>query len=639
MERALQESELKYRDLFENANDLIQSVDKDGKFLYVNRAWRETLGYAEEEVAGLTLLDIIHPDFRMHCMDFFSRVTAGEELGHIEAMFVTKGGGSLVVEGNVNCSIVDGAPLATRGIFRDITEHRQATEFIKNILENVDEGFTVIDRDYRIISANKAYTDKLKTPLRDIVGKHCYGISHRLSRPCYEAGEDCAVRHTFQSGEPHTVIHTHYDSAGDPVYIETKSFPLKDSLGRVISAVEIHNDVTEKKKLEDQLRHAQKMEAVGTLAGGVAHDFNNILTAVIGYGTLLRMKMDEEDPLRFNVDQILASMERAANLTQGLLAFSRKQAINPQPLELNTLVKRVDKLLTRLIGEDINVTMSLGETPMTIRADAGQMEQVLMNLATNARDAMLQGGVLTIETGTAEVNQEYIRVHGYGQAGRYALLSVSDTGIGMDEKMQRRIFEPFFTTKEVGKGTGLGLAIVYGIVKQHNGYINVFSEPGKGTTFKIFLPLVAEETEAASPVEDEMPESERATILVAEDDDSVRNLTRSVLEGFGYDVITAEDGDDALAKFSEHQDRIDLLLLDIIMPKKNGIKVYEEIKRLRPDIKALFTSGYTAEVIRDKGIIEDSLNFIAKPVSPRDLLRKVKEVLDVEPDQAPRSAA
>ena len=636
MERALQESELKYRDLFENANDLIQSVAADGKFLYVNQTWREALGYAEEEVAGLTLLDIIHPDFRTHCTDLFSRVTAGEKLDRVEAVFVTKGGRSILVEGNVNCSIVDGAPLSTRGIFRDITEHRQATEFIKNILESVDEGFTVIGRDYRIISANKAYTDKLKTSLRDIVGKHCYEISHRLSRPCYEAGEDCAVRHTFQTGEPYTVIHTHHDSAGDPVYIETKSFPLTDSLGRVISAIEIHNDITEKKKLEDQLRHAQKMEAVGTLAGGVAHDFNNILTAIIGYGTLLQMKMAEEDPLKPYVDQILTSTERAANLTQGLLAFSRKQPINLQSVDLNAVVRRVEKLITRLIGEDIDIKIVLNDAVLTIRVDLGQIEQVLMNLATNARDAMPQGGILAIETGIMELDHEYVRAHGYGKVGRYALLSVTDTGVGMDKKTQHRIFEPFFTTKEVGKGTGLGLAIVYGIVKQHNGYINVYSEPGKGTTFKLYLPLIAAEIEAASPLQDKMPEGGRATILVAEDDDSVRNLTRSVLEGFGYTVITAVDGEDALAKFSEHQERIDLLLLDVIMPKRNGRMAFDEIQKIRPGTKVLFTSGYSAEVIHDKGVT-DSLNFISKPVSPRDLLRKVKEILDAAPDAASSS--
>ncbi len=630
-EWALQENEAKYRDLFENANDLIQSVAADGTFLYVNRAWRETLGYPQEEVAALTLLDVIHPDFREHCMDIFRRVSSGEKVDHVEAVFVAKSGRSIVVEGNINCSIVDGAPVATRGIFRDITEHRHATEFIKNILESVDEGFVVIDGDYRILSANKAYSDKTNLPLSDIVGKYCYEISHRLSKPCYEAGEDCAVRHTFETGEPRTAVHVHYDSEGNPVYIETKSFPLKDSLGRIISAIEIHNDISEKKKLEDQLRHAQKMEAVGTLAGGIAHDFNNILTAIIGYGTLLQMKMNGNDPFRSYVDQILTSTERAANLTQSLLAFSRKQPMNPKVLDLNTLISHVQKLMTRLIGEDIDISLFLNDKPMTIRADAGQIEQVLMNLVTNARDAMPQGGLLTIETRVMELDNDFIRAHGYGRVGRYALLSVTDSGVGMEEKTRSRIFEPFFTTKDLGRGTGLGLAIVYGIVKRHSGYINVYSEPGKGTAFKLYLPLVNAAVETTRTVEPGMPEGGIATILVAEDDDSVRSLTSAVLDGFGYTVITAVDGDDALEKFWDHKDRIQLLLLDIIMPKKNGKAVYEEIRSIRPDVKVLFTSGYTAEVIHHKGILEDSLNFISKPVSPRDLLKKVKEMLNSDP--------
>jgi PAS domain S-box-containing protein len=630
-EMALAEKEAKYRDLFENANDLIQSVAADGTFQYVNRAWRETLGYTDEDIARLTLFDIVHPDFREHCMAVFGRLLAGEKIDNVEAVFLTKGGRPVIVEGNINCSIVDGAPVATRGIFRDITEHRHATELIKNILESVDEGFTVINRDFRILSANKAYADKFKLQIPEIIGKHCYEISHHLTKPCYEAGEDCAVRHTFDHGAPHTAIHVHYDKDGNPVYIETKAYPLRDSLGRVVSAIEIHNDITDKKKLEDQLRHAQKMEAVGALAGGIAHDFNNILTAIIGYGTLLQMKMDGADPHRSYVDHILTSTERAANLTQSLLAFSRKQSINLQPISLNTLVNRVEKLITRLIGEDIDVRILLCDGATTIHADAGQMEQVLMNLVTNARDAMPRGGLLTIQTGVFDLDNDFIRTHGYGSVGRYIQLTVTDTGIGMDDRTRERIFEPFFTTKEVGRGTGLGLAIVYGIVKQHGGYINVYSESGEGTTFSLYLPLIAATVEAARPAEAPMPQGGNATILVAEDDDSVRALTRAVLEGFGYTVIEAVDGEDALVKFSAHQDRIQLLLLDIIMPKKNGRTVYEEIEAMHPGVKALFTSGYTAEAMREKGIIEDAFNFIAKPVSPRDLLKKVKEVLDAEP--------
>ena len=519
-----------------------------------------------------------------------------------------------------------------RGIFRDITEHRHATELIKNILESVDEGFTVISRDFRILSANRAYADAFKLPLQDIIGRHCYEISHRLARPCYERGRGLRCpAHIRTRDPPYGGPRPLWQGRESSSTSRPRPIPLKDSLGRIVSAIEIHNDITDKKKLEDQLRHAQKMEAVGALAGGIAHDFNNILTAIIGYGTLLQMKMDGADPHRSYVDQILTSTERAANLTQSLLAFSRKQVINLQPVALNTLVKRVEKLITRLIGEDIDVRILLCDGPTTIQADAGQMEQVLMNLVTNARDAMPRGGLLTIETGVSGLDADFIGTHGYGSVGRYVQLIVADTGKGMDEKTQQRIFEPFFTTKETGRGTGLGLAIVYGIVKQHGGYIDVYSEPGRGATFKLYLPLAATSDEAARPVETPAPEAGHASILVAEDDDGVRSLTLAVLEGFGYDVVEAVDGEDALAKFAEHQDRIQLLLLDIIMPKKNGSMVYEEIKKTHPDIKVLFTSGYTADAMHQKGVIEDAFNFVAKPVSPGDLLKKVKEVLDAGP--------
>ncbi len=638
-EQALQESEARYRDLFENANDLIQSVAADGTFQYVNRAWREALGYSPEEVSRLTVLDVVHPDFRQCCRDIFRRVTAGEKLDHVEFLFRTKSGKSLIAEGNINGSIRDGVAVATRGIFRDITEHRSATEFVKNVLESVDEGFTVINPEYRIISANKAYAEKLKIAIPDIIGKYCYEVSHRMTKPCFEAGEDCAVRKAFATGARHTAVHVHSDEDGNLLYIETKAFPLKDSLGRTVSAIEIYNDITEKKRLEDQLRHAQKMEAIGTLAGGIAHDFNNILTAIIGYGTLLQLKIPKNDGLRSYVDQILMSTERAASLTQSLLAFSRKQPMHFETIDLVALVERAQKLIARLIGEDIDIRIVANRTPVMIEADTGQIEQVMMNLVANARDAMPKGGVLTIETSIIDLDAEFIKAYGYGKVGTYGLLRITDTGTGMEEKTLKRMFEPFYTTKEVGKGTGLGLSIVYGIVKQHGGYINASSEPGTGTTFMLYVPLINSKPEVSKPAEPDDLEGGLATILVAEDDDNVRNLTRVVLEGFGYTVIDAVDGEDALKKFREHEEQIQLLFLDLLMPKKNGTEVYETIREGHPNINVLFTSGYSAELMRSKGILVDKGNVISKPVSPRDLLKRVREVLSAVPYPSPHSAA
>jgi PAS domain S-box-containing protein len=387
-------------------------------------------------------------------------------------------------------------------------------------------------------------------------------------------------------------------------------------------------DITERKKLEEQFRQSHKMEAVGLLAGGVAHDFNNILTAIIGYGNLVKMKLASGDPAQNYVDQILASSERAANLTHSLLAFSRKQIINPQPVNVNEVIAGVGKLLARLIGEDIEFKMDLAGRDLTVLADTGQLEQVFMNLATNARDAMSEGGTLTIRTERVELDKKFINSRGYGSLGDFALITVSDTGAGMDGMTQARIFEPFFTTKEMGKGTGLGLSMVYGIVKQHDGYIAVSSAPGIGTTFEIYFPLVrslVQESEATR-TSDALGGTE--TVLVAEDDELVRDLTMTILAEAGYTVIGASDGEQALSKFIENESRIRLLVFDVIMPKMNGKNTFEEIKKFRPDIKILFMSGYAADIFEEKNISDHDLNMVAKPISPTEFLKKVRETLD-----------
>jgi len=387
-------------------------------------------------------------------------------------------------------------------------------------------------------------------------------------------------------------------------------------------------DITERKKLEDQFRQAHKMEAVGLLAGGIAHDFNNILTAIIGYGNLAKMKLTTDDPVASYVDQILVSADRAANLTHSLLAFSRKQIINPKPVNINEIIVGVGKLLTRLIGEDIELRMELDGRPMTIFADQSQIEQVLMNLATNARDAMTEGGVLAIKTEPIELSQDFIATHGYGTEGLYALLSVTDTGSGMDRITKERIYEPFFTTKELGKGTGLGMSVVYGIVKQHEGFITVDSVPGAGTTFRIYMPLASETNESHADTPPARIQGGTETLLLAEDDEVVRKLTKTLLSEAGYQVLDAVDGEQAVELFLQNRDSVDLLILDVIMPKKNGKEALEEIKRTHPGVKALFMSGYAADVFEKKNIREDMQNIISKPILPAELLRRVREILD-----------
>ena len=415
---------------------------------------------------------------------------------------------------------------------------------------------------------------------------------------------------------------------GEAVDVLITAAAVRDSAGEIVAYRGTMRDVTAQRRLEEQLRHAQKMEAVGQLTGGIAHDFNNILTAIIGYGHLLQMRLDPEDPRRSYADHILASAERAAGLTQGLLAFSRKQVLNPRPVDLNDIIHRVKKLLSKIIGEDIDLETRLYDGKLNVMADSGQIEQVLMNFATNARDAMPDGGRLFIETSRFNIDEGFRQMHGYGEPGEYALVAIADTGMGMDENIVKRIFEPFFTTKEVGKGTGLGLSIVYGIVKQHGGYVNVYSEPEKGTTFKMYLPLVAESVEVKQTMEPEPHAGGGETVLVAEDDADVRRLTCGILEAFGYRVISAEDGDDAIQKFLDNKETIDLVLLDVVMPKKSGREVLREMRKIREGIKVLYMSGYPVGIVEQQGIVEKGTPLIVKPVSPKDLLRNVRKVLD-----------
>ena len=341
------------------------------------------------------------------------------------------------------------------------------------------------------------------------------------------------------------------------------------------------------------------------------------------------MKMPKNDPLRMNIEHILASADRAASLTRSLLTFSRKQILDRKPVDLNRILKKVEKFLIRVIGEDIAVHLTLAESALIILADAGQLEQVFMNLATNARDAMPNGGSFMIETTSMKMVSGFVATHGYGKPGTYAVISVTDTGVGMKEETRKKIFEPFFTTKEVGKGTGLGLAMVYGILKQNEGFINVYSEPGKGTTFQIYFRLIkTAAVEGQKAVEALYPKGGTETILLAEDDVNLRELSVVVLEQMGYTVITASDGQDAVAKFMENKDRIQLLLFDMMMPKMNGRAAYEEIRKVMPTVPVLFASGYSPDMLREKDLIETGSAMIMKPMSPQALLKKVREMLD-----------
>jgi PAS domain S-box-containing protein len=392
-------------------------------------------------------------------------------------------------------------------------------------------------------------------------------------------------------------------------------------------ALAILRDITEKKQLQDQLRQAQKMEAVGTLAGGVAHDFNNILTVIMGLGNLMQMSIGKDEILRPYVDQIVASSERAADLTRSLLAFSRKQRITLEPHRVNGIVTSTAKLLRRLLPEDIGITMNLTDEDTYSLLDVTQIGQVLTNLATNARDAMPAGGSLIITTERVILDESFRKTHGFGRMGEYVKLSVSDTGSGMDERTMERIFEPFFTTKEVGKGTGLGLASAYGIVKQHKGYITVESLPFNGTTFDIYFPRIDPPSQQEAPASGEITRGAE-TILIVEDDLDVRKMLATILESQGYVTIEAIDGDDAIRLYDEHRGEVGLVILDVVMPGKNGKEALDEIVRTDPGVKAIFVSGYTGDSVIDKGIQREGVDFLQKPLSVTALLTKVREVLD-----------
>ncbi len=492
-----------------------------------------------------------------------------------------------------------------------------------------------IDADHKVTLINKKGCEILGYREDEIIGKNWF--DNFIPEKNRQTTKDVFWR--LMRGE--LALAEYYENSvlakdGEEKIIAWHNTFFRDGKNRITGTLSSGEDITdrkriqeERKKLQEQLMHAQKMEAVGMLAGGVAHDFNNILTAIIGYSSIVKMKIRSDDPMKINLDRIISSAERGAGLTQSLLAFSRKQLISPRPIDLNIVINNVQKLLSRIIREDIELKTVFCDRPLTIMADSGQLEQIVMNLTTNARDAMPQGGSLTITTETLLIDEQFIKDHGYGEPGEYALLSIRDTGTGMDSDTMERIFEPFFTTKEVGRGTGLGLAMVYGAVKQNNGYITVFSEIGKGTTFSIFLPLITlpvKGDKLSQPVV--LIKGGTETILVAEDDESIRNLIGSVLSEFDYTVIEAKDGIQAVELFHKHKENITLVILDVVMPGKNGKEVHEELIKIKPELKTLFISGYTADVVHRRGILDLELNFLQKPLMPDKLLKKVREILD-----------
>lgn len=494
---------------------------------------------------------------------------------------------------------------------------RLLSKEFKTLLDTIPDRITLRSPDFTLIWANKS-TVAARNSEDEIVERYCYESLHNRTEHC----DRCPALVSFQTGQIATAVIAYPDKS----IWELRTIPICDA-GSVVSVIEIARDVTEHRRLEDRYFQAQKLETVGTLASGIAHDFNNILTCIKGYGQIISRKMAEDDPQRTYINIILDAADRAARLTSELLQFSKKQPGDQKSLDLNSVIKTAEKFFKKLISENIDVLVSLHDEPLPILADRNHLEQVLMNLTTNASDAMskYETGLYTIRTEPVTLYKNDIN----GPPGDYALLTISDTGEGMEPATQRRIFEPFFTTKEVGKGTGLGLAAVYGIIKQHGGEISVTSEANTGTTFKIYLPLISRDAQDDIGADQEEPLlGGTETILLAEDDGLVRSMATTFLTDYGYAVVEAENGEEAVKKFLEHQDNIDLLLFDLIMPKMNGLDACAEIQKIRPGIKALIASGYLPELQEINAVPRDGISLVEKPYNPRVLLQKVRSLLD-----------
>jgi PAS domain S-box-containing protein len=504
----------------------------------------------------------------------------------------------------------------------------EKTVSLDNILNSsIDTAIISTDLDFRITYYNPAAEKFFGVTADEAIGMKLGQIGETeklaLSLPATVLND---VRKKGESRFSHEITR-----GNEVCHIDSRIYGMLDPNSRLVGFVLMSRDITSYRRLEEELLHSRKLEAVGLLAGGMAHEFNNILMTIMGYSSLLSIKTGETDPRKPYVENILESSERAASLIRSMLTFSRKQIINPRIVNVNDIVRRIDNLVRSVLEEDIELKTSLPDAELVVTADSGQIEQVLMNMLTNARDAMPNGGRIMIETGQEIIGEGYAKAMADLAPGRYATISISDTGIGMDEATREHIFEPFFTNKDAGKGTGLGLSIAFGIIKQHGGHINVNSDPGRGSSFTIYLPMESElKAQEIFNTVSAQPTMGAETILVVEDDPNVIDFVRDFLTEFGYTVLCADSGN-ALQLFGENRGRIDLLLLDVVMPKKSGREIYDEIREIRPDIGAIFMSGYSTEIILKRGALDEGHDFIHKPISPETLLNKIREILDRKP--------
>jgi PAS domain S-box-containing protein len=623
----LQASQQRLETVIDSALDAVITMDASGRISGWNRRAETIFGWSVAEAIGRSLVETIIPvslrDRHAEGLRRFLSSGEGSILGRpIEITAMHRTGREFPVELTVTAARLNDTWLFT-GFVRDITERKRAEEALREsaerhraLVDHTFDGFVISDRGV-VLEANRGFAQIFGYAVEEVIGKSLLMFVAPESRE--------AIQQRLESGTEGQFEALGMRKDGRKIQLEThaRSYRHGDRPLRLTAV----RDVTERRQLEQQFRQAQKMEAVGRLAGGVAHDFNNLLTVITSYTQILLEDLGGDEAKRADLLEIQKAAHGAATLTNQLLAFSRQQVLEPRVLNLNTIVAGAEKMLQRLIGEDIDLVTALATDLGAVRADPGQVEQVIFNLAVNARDAMPHGGKITLETTNVDVDVEYAQQHAPVTTGQFVLLSMSDTGVGMDADTQSRIFEPFFSTKEKGKGTGLGLATVYGIVKQSGGFIWVYSEPGQGATFKIYLPRVDEPVSPPAPSRPLATAGGTETILIAEDAPGVRGVVHEVLKRQGYTVLASPDGKSALALAAGHSGPIHLLITDVIMPEMSGRQLADRMREIRPDVKVLFVSGYTDDAIVRHGILEPGIAFLQKPFSPTALARKVREVL------------
>ena len=631
-EQALRDSERQFRDLFEGSPDAVFVEDAQGKVLDVNPAACVLHQCTREDLVGSDVTQLVPEELRESVRRQFPALLEGN-VSQIEGVSLARNGQPVPVEVRVNRIEYAGQPALLLHV-RDITERKRAEDALRSsellfhsVWANSVDGMRICDQDGMIVAVNEAYCRLVAKTRAELEGQP-FTVVYDASEKPLESMERFRRRFSERTIDRQVEVRLMLHNGMVVTLEDTNSFV--DLRGGPPLLLSLFRNVSDQRQLEEQLRQAQKMEAIGQLAGGVAHDFNNVLTVIHGHASLLLATGAVNGLAARSAQQVIQAAERAAGLTRQLLAFGRRQIMQPRLLDMNELVCNMTKMLGRLLGEDVALHLNYSPVPARVRADAGMIEQVLLNLAVNSRDAMPQGGVLRLRVAVVDANEGQVASHPEAHAGRYVCLTADDTGCGIAPENLRRIFEPFFTTKEVGKGTGLGLATVYGIVRQHQGWIEVDSKLGKGTTFCIYLPLEMGVQEAADSPELAQPvKGGKETILVVEDEAPVRELVCQLLAAHGYQILHAESGAKALELWQNCKDKVDLVLTDMVMPDRiNGRELAERLWAERPDLKVIFTSGYSAEVVGRDFVLRRGLNYLQKPYHPDKLAGTVRDCLD-----------